>query len=86
MITSLNIKMIKSFLLLLFITLSRVGCRTAPKPEFRLTDPETNEWRVASYGEALAAGEDLPKQMVGIMLDGLVEGEVTPRSKYTVVS
>jgi len=74
----------KTFTILLFVTLSRVGCRTAPKPEFRLTDPETNEVRVASYGEAVAAGEDLQKQMVGIMLDGLVEGEVTPRSKYTV--
>ena len=73
------------------MALSQVNCRTAPKLEkfnfkFHVTDKETNIQHEANYSQAVAAGENIPKQFVGFMLDSLIEGELTPQSGYIVVS
>ena len=73
------------------MALNQVNCRTAPKLEkfnfkFHVTDKETNIQHEANYSQAVAAGENIPKQFVGFMLDSLIEGELTPQSGYIVVS
>ena len=80
-----------SVLVLIIVALSQVNCRTAPKLEkfnfkFHVTDKETNIQHEANYSQAVAAGENIPKQFVGFMLDSLIEGELTPQSGYVVVS
>ena len=77
-------------LVLLFVALSQVNCRTAPKVDFPVnffvTDKESGLEHKANYSTAVAAGENIPMQLYNLMLSSLSETERTPESKYYIVS